>query len=550
MSYDISINNGIIVDGTGNPWYKGNIAIKNGYIADISRHRKFKADVLIDASGLIVAPGFIDMHSHSDYTLLVNPYAESKIMQGVTTEVIGNCGSSAAPVKGEIAIKRMKRRLKNYGLNLSWRSFGEYLELLQRQGISINIAPLVGHGQIRICVMGYEARAPTENELEEMKKLLDESLKMGAFGMSTGLVYPPGRFAKTEEIIELCKVISKYDGLYATHIRGERETIVEAVKEAVKIAEKAKVKLQISHHPAKIGGWGKSKITLKIIEEARSRGVDVACDLHPYIAGSTGLSTLLPPWVQEGGLEKIMERLRDFKLRKKIIEDMIEEPIPGPGPCGLVKRNMWDKIILVSCKRNRVLTGKSIKEIAELRGIDPFNAYFDLLLEEETAGSIIGFYYNEDDIRRVLLHQCSMIGSDGYAISPKEPFTKSMPHPRSYGTFPMIIRKYVKGVKRNDLWYDSAAKILRLEDAVRKMTSLPAQRLGLHDRGLIEKGFWADIVIFDFANIMDTATYLHPHSYSKGIKYVIINGDFAVFEGKHTYKKIGKVLNPPFSLNK
>ncbi|MEM1549861.1 MAG: D-aminoacylase [Candidatus Methanomethylicia archaeon] len=540
--YDIAILNGIVIDGCGNPWFKANIAIKDGIISAISKHEVFKADRIIDANGLIVSPGFIDIHSHSDVTLLVDPLAESKVMQGVTLEVVGNCGSSAAPVMGDFAINRMLRRLSEYNLNLTWSSVDEYLSIMEGNGVSINVAMLVGHGQIRSCVMDFEARSPSLSELEEMKAILKESLEDGAFGMSSGLVYAPGRFAKTEELVELCKVVSEYNGLYATHIRGERETIIDALNEAIYIAEKSGVRVQISHHPPKIGAFGKSIETLRIIEEARKRGLDVACDFHPYIAGSTSLSALLPAWAQEGGLNKIISRLRDPDLRTKIKEDMILEPIPGPGPCGLIKRGLWNMIYLSECNRNRDLIGMNFEEIAKLRGVDPFEAYFDILLEENLSGSIMGFYYDENDIRNVALSPFSMVGSDGYALSPRGVLFKEAAHPRSYGTFPMVIRKYVKGESRSELNYDCGSKIMSLETAIMKMTSIPASRLSIFDRGLIREGFWADIVIFNYDLISDTATYFNPQSFPKGIEYVIVNGVIVVDKGVHTGLKPGKVL--------
>jgi len=540
--YEIAILNGIVVDGSGNPWFKANIAIENGKIVAISRYENFSAENVIDASGLIVSPGFIDIHSHSDVTLLVNPLAESKVMQGVTLEVVGNCGSSAAPVVGDFAVNRMRRRLAEYNLNLEWSSVGEYLSFMERRGVSVNVATLVGHGQIRSCVMGFEAREPTLSELEEMKLLLKNSLEDGAFGMSSGLVYAPGRFAKTDELIELCKVVAEYNGLYATHIRGERETIIEAVSEALYIAEKSGVRLQLSHHPPKIGAYGKSVETLKMIEDARVRGLDVACDFHPYTAGSTSLSALLPAWAQEGGFEKIIERLRDPAIRVKIREDMIREPVPGPGPCGLVKRGLWNMIFLSKCNVNKDLIGKSFDEIARLRGKDPFEAYFDILLEENLSGSVVGFYYDENDIRNVAISPYSMVGSDGYALAPRGVLMGEGGHPRSYSTFPMVIRKYVRGESRSELLYDRGDKIMSLETAIMKMTSIPASRLNIHDRGLIRVGFHADICIFDYNRISDLSTYYNPQIFPVGVEYVIVNGVIVVDRGKHTGAKPGKVL--------
>jgi len=542
LAYDIIIRKGLIVDGLGRSGFKTDLAIKGGRIARISKSINGEAHRVINAEGLAVCPGFIDIHSHSDFVLLVNPKAESKVRQGITTEVIGNCGGSAAPAKGA-ALERALRIMGGYGISkVEWTSFSDYLNLLDRRGIAINVVALVGHGTVRQCVLGMEDRAPTEAELQEMKVLVAEAMEAGAFGMSSGLVYPPGRYASTEELIELCKVVASYGGIYASHIRGERETIVEAVREAIEIGRKSGVSVQISHHPAKIGGWGKSKETLKLIERAREEGIDVNCDMHPYIAGSTGLSALLPPWVQEGGPEKIVQRLRNEKLREKIRQDMIEEKVPGPGPCGLVKRGMWDKLMLADCEKNKDLIGLDFEEIARRRGKDPFEVYFDLLVEEEARGMVVGFYYNEEDIRRVLLHPTSMIGSDGYALAPYGPLGKGKMHPRSYGTFPMVFRKYVRGESRKELVYDEGAKLLTLEEAVMKMTSIAANKLGIKDRGLLEEGMRADIVVLDPEKVADRATYLDPYQFPEGIEYVIVNGILVVDEEEHTGALPGMVL--------
>ena len=540
MGFDLGIRRGFIVDGTGNPWFVADLGVKGGRITKIGELKPNEAAKTIDATGLVVCPGFVDMHSHSDFVPLANPRAESMIRQGVTTEVVGNCGGSAAPLLGA-EVESARSTCREYGFELSWNTFSEYMNALDEKGIALNVAPLVGHGTVRRCVMGLQDRDPTGDELDRMKRLVGESMEAGAYGMSTGLVYPPGRYAKTEEIIELCRVVAEYGGIYASHIRGERETMIEAVKEAIEIGERGGVPVEISHHPAKIGAWGKSVETLGLIDEARARGLDVTCDLHTYIAGSTGLSALLPPWVQEGGSERIVERLRDEKLREKIREDMIEEKIPGPGPCGLVKRGMWEKIMLSSYP-DESLVGKNIKEIADTRDLDPFDAYFDLLVESKAAGGVVGFYYNEDDIRRVLNHHSSMIGSDGYALAPYGVLGRGRKHPRSYGAFPMVFRKYVRGESRKDLEEDVGAKIIELEEVVRKMTSLPTQKLGIRDRGLLREGLWADIVVFDQNRIADTATYLDPYQYSEGIEYVLVNGEIVVERGEHTGALPGKAL--------
>lgn len=538
LSYDLVVAGGLVVDGSGRSAYKADIGIVDGKIAEIGVLDPSGSEV-VDALGLVVAPGFIDMHSHSDFVLLVNPRAESKVRQGVTTEVIGNCGGSAAPALG-LAEEGIRRTAGLYGLEPTWTSFGEYLECLEK-GIAVNVAALVGHGTIRRCVMDLEERAPTGGELEEMRRLVAQAMAEGAFGLSSGLVYPPGRYAETEELVELCRVVAEHGGIYASHIRGERETMLEALREALTIGEEAGVAVQISHHPAKIGAWGRSPKTLAMMDEAGTRGLDITCDLHPYVAGSTGLSALLPPWAQAGGPQRIVERLRAPEERERMRRDMIEEKVPGPGPCGLVKRGMWNKIVVSSYPEDWPV-GRTLADIAEEKGVDPFDAYFDLLLESEAAGGVLGFYYNEEDIRNVLRHPRSVVGSDGYALAPYGVLGRGRNHPRSYGTFPMIFRKYVRGESRPELMYDDGARVLSLEETVMKMTSAPAKKLKLGDRGLIRPGMWADLVVFDPEIIADTATYLDPYRYPIGVEHVLVNGVSVIRGGEHTGELPGRAL--------
>jgi len=537
MGFDLVVANGKVIDGSGSPGFDADIGIKGGKISKMGPIDD--ADEAIAAGGMVVAPGFIDMHSHSDVFLLVNPRAESKIRQGVTTEVIGNCGGSVAPSTG-LAREVIVRMAGLYGVEVGWSGFGEYLDRLDAD-IAVNVAALVGHGTVRQCVMDLEERAPSSGELDEMKRLVGDAMRDGAFGMSSGLVYPPGRYADTSELTELCRVVAEHGGIYASHIRGERETMIRAVKEAIAIGEEAKVSLQISHHPAKIGAWGTSTETLGMMEETTERSVDVMCDLHPYIAGATGLTAILPPWAQAGGAKRVVERMGDPRLRARMKEDMIADEVPGPGHSGLVKRGMWDKIVIPSYPEDWPV-GRTVAEIAEERGVDPFDAYFDLVEGSRGQGGIIGFYYNEPDIRNVLLSPRSVVGSDGSALAPYGVLGRGKNHPRSYGTFPMIFRKYVRGESRPDLVYDEGAAILSVEEAVMKMTSLPAGKLGIPDRGLIKTGYRADLVVFDPGTISDTATYLDPYRYPTGIEHVIVNGVPVIRDGEHTGNLPGKAL--------
>ncbi len=535
MVFDLLIKNGKIVNGTGNPWFKADIGIKNGKIEKIGRLDSADAEKILDAEGLIVSPGFIDMHNHSDISVFFNPKLESTIRQGITTLVIGNCGSSLAPVNPatkDLFMKHIEAFLPSDAeLEVTWNTFEEYLNKLEEIEMAANIAPLVGHGTVRIAVMGFDDREPTAEELDEMKKLVAEAMEAGAFGMSTGLIYPPGVYSKTEELVELCKVVAKYGGIYVSHIRGEGGTLIEAVKEAIYIGEKAGVPVEISHHKAAgKSNWGKTKETLKLMEEARKRGVDVTCDQYPYRAGMTSLSAVLPPWVHVGGVEEMLRRLRDPKEREKIRRD-IEQGLPGwenfVADCG------WENIYISSVvtEKNKHLEGKNVAEIAKIKGKDELDAVCDLLLEEDGRVTIVLFMMDEEDIVRVMKSPLQMVATDAWAVAPYGVLGAGKPHPRFYGTYPRVLGRYVR-----------EKKVLTLEEAVRKMTSFPAQKLGLKDRGLILEGMWADIVIFDPAKIIDKATYQNPHQYPEGIEYVIVNGKIVVENGEHTGVLPGKTL--------
>ena len=525
---DIIIKNGYIVDGSGNPWFKKDIGIKNRVIEKIGNLNFVKAKTIINAKGLIVSPGFIDVHSHSDLWLLVkNNLAKSKVMQGATTEIVGNCGYSVAPVEEENKdlLKESIAPLMGIGdVKINWETLREYLLLLKNQGVGINVGSLVGQETIRIAVMGFDNRKPNAKELEKMKMLTAQAMRDGAFGMSTGLIYPPGSYADTDELIEICRVISQYGGIYASHIRGEGKTLIKAVKEAIKIGEKANLPVEISHHKANNkDSWGKVKETLQIIDEARKRGIDVTCDQYPYTEGSGLLTQVLPPWVQEGGIDKLIARLKDQSIRTKIKKEF-KEDIPEWD--NYVKVIGWDKIMITSVisMKNKHYEGKTVGAIAQQQKKDPLYFVFDLLIEEKCKVTMINFIMCEEDVRTVMKYPGTMIVTDGLHVQ------TGKAHPRLYGTFPRILGKYVR-----------EEKVLRLEDAVRKMTSLPAQKFGLNYRGLIKEGMLADITIFDPDKVIDKATYTKLQ-YPEGIKYVIINGKLVVKDGAHTGVLAGEVL--------
>lgn len=527
---DLILRNGFIVDGSGNPWYKADIEVENGRILRIGKLLNVEASRIIDAKGLVIAPGFIDIHSHSDWSVTVNPLSESKIRQGIITECVGNCGASAAPLDKE-KLDLTKKELGPIASEITWDwlTFDEYLSKLKKRGSSVNIASLVGHGTIRIAVMGYENQAPSPDEMEQMKNLVVEAMDAGAVGLSTGLIYPPGCYAKTSELVELAKVVSRKGGFYASHIRGESQTLIQAVKEAIEIGEKANVPVEISHHKA--AGkrvWGKVKDTLKLIQDARLKALDVTCDVYPYTAGSTSLSSILPNWTREGGIDDTIKRLKAAKLRRKMKKEMKQKSILGEN---FVSDAGWNSIQISFSEKHPEYEGKTLLEIAKMRNTDPFDAAFDLIIDDHGTTDMIVFSMNEEDVETVIRHPVSMIGTDASSRAPYGFLSRGKPHPRSYGTCPRVLKTYCRG-----------RDALRLEEAVRKMTSLPAQKLGLSDRGLIKKGMWADIVIFDKDTVADVATFANPHEYPKGIEYVIVNGVITLEKGEHTKELEGMVL--------
>jgi N-acyl-D-amino-acid deacylase len=522
---DLLIAGGRIVDGSGTPWFEADIGIQGGKIAKIGPLRGEAAQERIDLGGLFVSPGFIDIHSHSDAVPFISPREEGKILQGVTTEAIGNCGVSLAPATDET-----RDLLKKYTVPFSagsalpwnWETMGGFLDLLEERRSFTNIVSLVGHGTIRIAVMGFANRKPRPEELEAMKRLVARAMDDGAFGLSSGLIYPPGIFSDTAEMTELCKVVTARGGLYTTHMRNENDGVIDSVRETIEVGEKSGVSVQISHHKTSgRGNWGKSRETLRLVDEARQRGLDITCDVYPYIASHTFLRALLPPWMQEGGVLRLLERLRFPEHRRRIKEDFASGL---PGWSNLYKSTGWDQIVISSCRKNRDLEGRNVQEIAASRKAEPAEVVFDVLLEEEGDVEMLLFGMAEDDVTYILKHPAAMVGSDAIPSAGK-------PHPRFYGTFPRVLGKYV----RED-------KALTLPEGVRKMTSLPAQKLGLRDRGLVKVGMWADLVVFDPETIADRATFSNPRQYPPGIHYVLVNGQITAREGRATGALPGKIL--------
>ncbi|ADL11637.1 N-acyl-D-amino-acid deacylase family protein [Acetohalobium arabaticum] len=524
MKLDLKLSGGTVVDGTGRDRFRTDIGIKDGEIVKLGDLKELNACIEYNIEGLIIAPGFIDIHSHSKYSILANPKASGKVYQGVTTEVVGNCGSSAAPVTDR-STEAVQDSLDKYNLELEWQSFAGYFGVLEKKGTALNIASLVGHGLLRKSVMGDEPRRPTNDELIEMKQLLASALEDGAWGLSTGLIYPPSSYAATEELMELAQVAAEYNGIYSTHLRSEGDELIKAVKEAIKIGRETGVSVEISHHKA-IGknNWGKVDKTLELITKARDEGFNISCDMYPYLATSTGLAALLPAKIKEGGKEKVLRRLQNKKSVAEIKQYWQQKQQP---------KDYWSKILIseVSSDDNQHLEGKSITQIAERRNQKPADIVIKLLIEEELQISMVKFSISEADLKKVLEFPETMISSDSLTRVKDGLLDQGKPHPRAYGSFPRVIDKFVKD-----------KELLTLEEAVKKMSYLPAQKLGLNNRGEIAVGKKADLAVFDLTEFTDQATYKQPHRYAAGLKYLIINGQPVVEDAEQTSALPGRVL--------
>ena len=518
-SFDLVIRGGTLVDGTGTPGVRHDLGIKGARIAAIGNLSEVTARRVINATNRIVCPGFIDMHTHSDSTLLQDGLAKSAVRQGATTHVVGNCGSSPTPVGAPV---------ETHGHRIT--TYGDYLRALKQSGTTINICGLVGHNSIRRAVMGDQNRKPTPTEMRRMQDHVDEAMRSGAVGMSTGLVSPPGTYSETPEIVALARVVARHRGLYASHIRGEASTLVTAVREAIQVGDEAGLPVQISHHKAAgRDNWGTTLKTLPLIEAANKRKHPVRVDVYPYHAGSAGMAQLVPPWAHEGGRGAMLARLKDPVQRRRIARDMVQGTDNWPNFFKLE----WDdiQIATVGTPTNRKWIGKRIADVARSRKCAGVEACIDLLIEGNGRPRMINFIMDEREVQRVLKHPLSMIGSDGRAVSADT--AQGMPHPRYYGCFPRVLGRYCRQLK-----------LFPLETAIHKMTAMPATQLGLSDRGTIQVGHAADVVVFDFKTVIDKATFQAPHQYPEGIETVVVNGQAVILEGEHTELRPGRVLRP------
>jgi N-acyl-D-amino-acid deacylase len=532
MAWSLLIRGGTVVDGSGAPSRAADVGVEGERIAAVAPRLEGTAERVIDAGGRVVAPGFIDMHSHSDLFYFGCPSAESKIRQGVTTEVVGMCSFSQAPLRPEQRdVVRGWAGGIGASLDLRWETFAQYLDALRAMRPSVNVAHFVGHGALRIAGMGFEARPAGSDDLKAMQRLLGEAMDAGAFGFSTGLVYAPSAYSETSELIALAKAMTSRGGLYFSHIRGESSMLLDSFTEAIRIGEEAGVGVQISH--VKASGkenWPKIDAALRMFETARARGVDVAGDVYPYNAGSTKLDNMMPTWAHDGGTVKLLERLADRATRRRIVEECL---IDGERWGTLSQGGIgFDQVFIATCRR-RELEGLNLAQIARQAGQPPAEVLMNLLLEEQCTVGMVSFSQSIDNVAKVLAHPHLMIGSDSIPLYEGDGDRPGKPHPRTYGTFPRVLGEYAR-----------ERKLFSLETAVHKMTGMAAARMGLRDRGLVQPGAFADLTVFDPATVKDESTYPEPHRYATGIPYVVVNGAVVVDDSRMSAARPGRILTP------
>jgi len=532
QSFDIIIKGGTVYDGTGRRGVKTDVGIKGDRIVAVGNLSRSTAPTIVDATRLAVAPGFINMLAHSESSLIVDPRSLSEIKQGVTTQIFGEL--SMGPLNDD-----MKRRLRgqqgDVKFDIEWTTLAEYLQYLERRGVPQNVASFIGAATIREYVIGLEDKPPTPAQLDQMRELVRREMEAGALGITTALIYPPAFFAKTDELIELCKVAAKYQGKYTTHMRSEGNQLIEAVQETIRISREAGLPAEIYHLKASgQANWPKMDQVIKMIEDARRQGVKISADMYTYPAGGTGLDASMPPWVFDGGREAAYKRLQDPEIRKKIAA-AVRTPTNEWENLYLLAGSP-DRILLASFRTEKLkpLTGKTLAEVARMRGEDPVETIMNLVLEDRSRIGTIYFLMSEDNIKKQIRQPWVSFGSDAASIAPEGNFLKSAAHPRAYGNFARLLGKYVRD-----------EQVISLAEAVRRLSGLPATNLGLDHRGFLKPGMFADVVIFDPQTIADRATFENPHQLAIGIKHVFVNGVQVLKDGEHTGAKPGKALWGP-----
>jgi N-acyl-D-amino-acid deacylase len=536
--FDVIIKGGTVYDGSGNEGQHFDLAIKGDRIVGVGDFKNAKAKETVDATGLAVAPGFINMLSWSNESLIEDGRSQSEIRQGVTTEIMGE-GESMGPVNDRVR-EHMLRAQKDIKYEIKWNTLADYLQYLEKRGVSCNVASFLGATTVRENVIGFEDKAPTPQQLDEMRELVRREMEAGALGIGTSLIYPPAFYAKTDELIELCKVAAKYQGKYISHMRSEGNRLLEAFDELLRIAREANIPAEIYH--TKAAGqqnWGKIDELLSGVESARKEGLKIRANMYTYTAAGTGLDACLPPWTEDGGYPALFKRLRDPVTREKIAAQ-VKTPTDDWENLYLAAGSP-DKILLVGFKSQKLkpLTGKSLAEVAKMRGKDPIETIMDLIAEDESRIDSVYFLMSEENVKKEIVKPWISFGSDEGSQAPEGVFLKSNPHPRAYGNFARVLGKYVRD-----------EKVITLPEAIRRLSAFPATNLGLDHRGFLKKGMFADVVVFDPATIADRATFEKPHQYAVGVKHVFVNGVHVIKDGEHTGAKPGRALWGPGKMTK
>ncbi len=523
---DMLVQGGTVIDGTGADRRRADVLISGGRIVDVGLWEVMDAQEVVDASGCVVTPGFIDVHSHADWSLPVVPTADSMVHQGITSTIVGQCGLSVAPIF-DMTREWARGHEDTFGFELPWEEWstmGGYLDYLTRIGISLNVVPLVGQGMIRAAAVGLGASPASDEQMRAMHRLLVQALDEGAIGLSAGLIYPPGSYSSTDELIRLAIPAGERGGFFFNHIRGEGSTLLDAITEAIHIGRESGTAVQICHlKAAGRGNWHLASRALDLIDEARQEGLDVTADMYTYLAGSTYLKALLPEWAQEDGIDVVLARLRNRSARDEMVAEM-----KVTGFCSDVE---FDTVYVATCSAKPELEGRSIADLADERQISPYEWIFDTLIQTRMNVMIVNFLMSEENVRMQLRHPAVMIGTDGFGLPFKGPLAIGKPHPRCFGTYPRLFGRYVR-----------EQKVLSLEEAVWKATGLPAQKLRWQERGLVKAGQAADLVVFDADIIADTATYQEPYQVPIGIRHVLVNGESVIRDGEHTGQRPGVIL--------